>query len=140
MVSSGGNAVIVIRTEAEYSHFAKYRSGWRQRSPNYQEYKTRLAQALIREIDDLIPGLEKAILVMDVATPLTFEDQGGRSGGAVAGWSWDYEDLRDDQPKELIGTPITRPLCGWLSGIFSPLHGRNPHGHGKREAGGQGCP
>jgi phytoene dehydrogenase-like protein len=58
------------------------------------------------EIHHLIPGLEKAIFVMDVATPLTFEDQGGRSGGAVAGWSWDYEDFRDDQPKELIGTPI----------------------------------
>ena len=99
-------AVIVIRAEADYNHFAKYRSGWKQRSPKYQEYKTRLAQALIREIDHLIPGLEKAILVMDVATPLTFEDQGGRSGGAVAGWSWDYEDFRDDQPKELISTPI----------------------------------
>jgi all-trans-retinol 13,14-reductase len=99
-------AVIVIRAEADYNHFAKYRSGWKQRSPKYQEYKTRLAQALIWEIDHFIPGLEKAILVMDVATPLTFEDQGGRSGGAVAGWSWDYEDFRDDQPKELIGTPI----------------------------------
>ncbi len=106
MVSSEGRAPIVIRAEAEYNHFAKYRLGWRQRSPEYQGYKTRLAQALIREIDHLIPGLEKAILVMDVATPLTFEDQGGRSGGAVAGWSWDYEDFRDDQPKELIGTPI----------------------------------
>jgi hypothetical protein len=106
MVSSEGRAPIVIRAEAEYNHFAKYRLGWRQRSPEYQEYKTRLAQGLIREIDHLIPGLEKAILVMDVATPLTFEDQGGRSGGAVAGWSWDYEDFRDDQPKELIGTPI----------------------------------
>ena len=103
---SEGRASIVIRAEAEYNHFAKYRLGWRQRSLNYQEYKTRLAQALIREIDHLIPGLEKAVLVMDVATPLTFEDQGGRSGGAVAGWSWDYEDFRDDQPKELIGTPI----------------------------------
>jgi len=80
--------------------------GWRQRSPNYQGYKTRLAHALIREINHLIPALERAIFVMDVATPLTFEDQGGRSGGAVAGWSWDYEDFRDDQPKELIGTPI----------------------------------
>jgi all-trans-retinol 13,14-reductase len=106
MVSSEGRAPIVIRAEAEYNHFAKYRLGWRQRSPEYQEYKTRLAQGLIREIDHLIPGLEKAIFVMDVATPLTFEDQGGRSGGAVAGWSWDYEDFRDDQPKELIGTPI----------------------------------
>jgi phytoene dehydrogenase-like protein len=106
ILSSEGRAPIVIRAEAEYNHFAKYRLGWRQRSPEYQEYKTRLAQALIREIDHLIPGLEKAIWVMDVATPLTFEDQGGRSGGAVAGWSWDYEDFRDDQPKELIGTPI----------------------------------
>jgi phytoene dehydrogenase-like protein len=105
-VSSEGRASIVIRAEAEYSHFAKYRLGWRQRSPKYQEYKTRLAQALIREVDHLIPGLEKAILVMDVATPLTFEDQGGRSGGAVAGWSWDYEDFRDEKPKELIGTPV----------------------------------
>ena len=43
---------------------------------------------------------------MDIATPLTFEDQGGRSEGAVAGWSWDYEDFRDDKPKELIRTPI----------------------------------
>jgi phytoene dehydrogenase-like protein len=104
--SSEGRASVVIRAEAEYSHFAKYRLGWRQRSPNYQEYKSRLAHALMREIDHLIPDLEKAILVMDVATPLTFEDQGGRSGGAVAGWSWDYEDFRDDQPKELIRTPI----------------------------------
>jgi phytoene dehydrogenase-like protein len=106
VVFSEGRAPIVIRAEAEYSHFAKCRLGWRQRSPEYQEYKTRLAQALIQEVDHLIPGLEKAILVMDVATPLTFEDQGGRSGGAVAGWSWDYEDFRDDQPKELIGTPV----------------------------------
>jgi hypothetical protein len=105
-VSSERRAPIVIRAEAEYNHFAKYRLGWRQRSSEYQGYKTRLAQALIREIDHLIPGLEKAIFVMDIATPLTFEDQGGRSGGAVAGWSWDYEDFRDDQPKELIGTPI----------------------------------
>ena len=106
MASPEGRAPIVIRAEAEYNHFAKYRLGWRQRSSGYEGYKTRLAQALIREIDHLIPSLEKAIFVMDIATPLTFEDQGGRSGGAVAGWSWDYEDFRDDQPKELIGTPI----------------------------------
>jgi phytoene dehydrogenase-like protein len=106
MVFPGGRASLVIRAEADYNHFAKYRLGWRQRSPNYQEYKRRLAHALIREIAHLVPGLEKAIIVMDVATPLTFEDQGGRSGGAVAGWSWDYENFRDDQPKELIGTPI----------------------------------
>jgi phytoene dehydrogenase-like protein len=43
---------------------------------------------------------------MDVATPLTFEERGGRSEGAVAGWSWDYEDNPGYQPMELVRTPI----------------------------------
>jgi phytoene dehydrogenase-like protein len=130
----GNEKAIVIRVEAEHRHFARYRSqatgrrwpaqrgtfGFGQRSPAYQEYKMRLGRALVHEIGSLIPGLEQAICVMDIATPLTFEDQGGRSEGAVAGWSWDYDDLRpevacpkghlrlwpDDQPRELIGTPI----------------------------------
>lgn len=41
-------------------------------------------------------GLRESIRIMDVATPLTFEDQGGRSEGAIAGWSWDYEDSQDE--------------------------------------------
>jgi phytoene dehydrogenase-like protein len=43
---------------------------------------------------------------MDVATPLTFEERGGRSQGAVAGWSWDFEDNSDYYPLELVKTPI----------------------------------
>ena len=105
-LSPKGGAVIVIRTEAEYSHFSRFRSISLRKSPKYQEYKNRLARALIHEIQHLIPGLEKAILVMDVASPITFEDQGGRSRGAVAGWSWDYEDFQDEKPNELIRTPI----------------------------------
>ncbi len=97
---------LVLRVEADYHHFARFRLGWRKRSQEYQSYKSQLAQALVHEISSLFPGLEKSILVIDIATPLTFEDQGGRSGGAVAGWSWDYEDFRDGQPKELILTPV----------------------------------
>jgi phytoene dehydrogenase-like protein len=66
----------------------------------------RLGRALIQEIEKFISGLEKAILVTDIATPLTFEEQGGRSGGAVAGWSWNYEDCPDYHPRELVRTPI----------------------------------
>ena len=109
-VSIWGNKekpIVVIRVEAEHRHFARYRSeAASQRIPSYQEYKMRLGRALIQEIGSLIAGLEQAICVMDIATPLTFEDQGGRSEGAVAGWSWDYEDLPDDQPRELIRTPL----------------------------------
>jgi all-trans-retinol 13,14-reductase len=101
-----GTEIIVIRTEADHSHFAKYRPAWGKRLPLYQDYKIRLGRALVREVENLIPGLEKAILVTDIATPLTFEEQGGRSGGAVAGWSWNYEDCQDTRPRELVRTPM----------------------------------
>jgi phytoene dehydrogenase-like protein len=101
-----GTEIIVIRTEAEHSHFTKYRPAWGKRLPVYQDYKIRLSRAVVREVENLIPGLENAVLVMDVATPLTFEEQGGRSGGAVAGWSWNYEDCRDIRPRELVRTPV----------------------------------
>jgi hypothetical protein len=106
IILSEEKAVLVIRVEAEHHHFVRYRSLSTRRIPEYREYKIRLGRALIHEIEYLIPGLEKAILVMDISTPLTFEDQGGRNEGAIAGWSWDYEDFRNDQPKELIRTPI----------------------------------
>ena len=106
MLGPEGTEIIVIRTEAEYSHFTRFRPAWRKRVPGYQDYKMRLGRALTQEVENLIPGLEKSILVMDVATPLTFEEQGGRSGGAVAGWSWDYEDRPDTRARELVRTPI----------------------------------
>jgi all-trans-retinol 13,14-reductase len=105
-LAAEGQAVVVIRTEADYGHFSKYRTGWRKRVPGYLEYKNRLGRALLREAEKLVPGLEEAVLVMDVSTPLTFEDQGGRAGGAVAGWSWDHQDFRDTTPRELIRTPV----------------------------------
>jgi all-trans-retinol 13,14-reductase len=101
-----GYSVVVIRTEADYRHFSRFRSRERRRIHTYQTYKTRLGKALIQEASHIVSGLEDAIEVMDVATPLTFEDQGGRSQGAVAGWSWDYEDTVAYEPLELTRTPI----------------------------------
>jgi phytoene dehydrogenase-like protein len=106
MLAPEGGSVVVIRTEADHAHFVKYRPREEKRRAGYREYKTRLAKALIDETTHLLPGLEEAVHVMDVATPLTFEDKGGRSQGAVAGWSWDYEDNSDYRPVELIRTPI----------------------------------
>jgi phytoene dehydrogenase-like protein len=121
LLAPPNGAVIVIRTEVPYSHFSRYREGFRKRSSEYMNYKTRLGQALVKEVTHLLPGLDGAIVVMDVATPLTFEDQGGRSEGAVAGWSWDYSDFRDSQPRELIRTPIRGLfMAGYqaFSGLF----------------------
>jgi phytoene dehydrogenase-like protein len=98
--------VIVIRTEADHAHFRQYRPAEGQRNNAYREYKMQLAQALVREAGNLVPGLERAAVVTDVATPLTFEERGGRSQGAVAGWSWDYKDNPSHEPVELVQTPI----------------------------------
>jgi phytoene dehydrogenase-like protein len=98
--------VLAIRTEADHTHFSQYRSPTQRRVPTYKPYKLDLAKALIKEAAGVVPGLEEAIQIVDVATPLTFEDQGGRSQGAVAGWSWDYEDAMDYEPVELIRTPV----------------------------------
>ncbi len=101
-----GAAVVVIRLAADHAHFARFRPGPSQRSPGYAGYKARLARALTGEVAKLLPGLEKATRVTDIATPLTFEDRAGRYAGAVAGWSQRHEDLRDYTVRPLVLTPV----------------------------------
>ena len=101
-----GGAVIVIRTEADHRHFSKYRKRPGKRIPAYGPYKTLLGRALVRQTGDVMPGIEDAIQVFDVATPLTFEDRGGRTEGAVAGWSWNFTD-NPGQAAALVRTPIS---------------------------------
>ena len=101
-----GGAVMVIRVLVDYGHFAKFRGENGRRSPGYTDYKLRLAEAVVSEVSKLAPGLADAITVMDVATPLTFQECGGRYDGAVAGWSQDYRDSRDYALRELVRTPV----------------------------------
>jgi len=103
-----GGAVIVIRAAVEFEHFARFSPAPAERDDGYLPYKTRLADALVSEVSNMLPGLGEAVSVMDVATPLTFQEQGGRYAGAVAGWSWEYRDVRDMVPRELVLTPV----CG----------------------------
>lgn len=109
-----GGAVVVIRVPTDHSHFARYRLPGGARKPSYKSYKTMLARALLAQADRVVPGLKQAAEVIDVATPLTFEDQAARTRGAVAGWSWDYGDCMDDHAAELIRTPV--------SGLFMAGH------------------
>jgi phytoene dehydrogenase-like protein len=101
-----GGAVMVIRASAEYDRFSEFLGKNGGRVAGYVDYKTRLANAVVEELSDLTPGLAGAVSVMDVATPLTFEECGGRYGGAVAGWSQEYRDSRDCVLRELVRTPL----------------------------------
>ncbi len=104
-LAGADSAVLVIRVAAPYRHFARFRPAPRRRLRGYFAYKTSLASALIKEAACFLPGLEDAVLYTDVATPLTFEERGGRSEGAVAGWSWEHTD-GENCAAELIRTPI----------------------------------
>ncbi|MBN2028519.1 MAG: NAD(P)/FAD-dependent oxidoreductase [Actinobacteria bacterium] len=106
LLAPEGGAVLVIRVAVPHRHFARFRPQPRQRHHGYFAYKTSLAHALVAEVSGFVPGLPEAVAYMDVATPLTFEERGGRSGGAVAGWSWDYLEGSQEQAVELIRTPI----------------------------------
>jgi phytoene dehydrogenase-like protein len=101
-----GAVVVIIRAAADHAHFARFRPGPSKRSPGYAGYKARLARALTGEAEKLLPGLEDATRVTDIATPLTFEDWAGRHAGTVAGWSQRHEDMRDYTVRPLVLTPI----------------------------------
>jgi all-trans-retinol 13,14-reductase len=107
LLAPPGKAVLVIRVAAAYRHFTRFRPQWRKRTPDYMDYKTRLAEALVEEVSNIVPGLREATQTMDIATPLTFEERGGRSEGAVAGWSWDYDESTVRGTVELVRTPIS---------------------------------
>jgi prolycopene isomerase len=104
--SSG--AVVVIRVHADYAQFTTFRTAVGRRTAEYGDYKRSQADALIAEVESLLPGLAGAVRVVDVATPLTFDELGGRSEGAIAGWSWSWnlEGEQEDALRELVCTPI----------------------------------
>jgi phytoene dehydrogenase-like protein len=106
--SGGGEdrAALVIRVAADHAHFARFRPSPGMRSGEYRPYKTALAEALVSQAEGWLPGLSRAVRVMDVATPLTFQERGGRSAGAVAGWSWDHADFHAPAARDLVRTPV----------------------------------
>lgn len=101
-----GKAVLVIRVAVPHGPFLRFHGREGSRKAGYPEYKARLGRALVREAFSLVPGLEDAVQVMDVATPLTFEERGGRFEGAVAGWSWEFGEGKE-RLVELVLTPIS---------------------------------
>ncbi len=108
-----GKAVLVIRASAPYEPFLLLRGRGKKRHPKYGVFKSQLGRAILREASAAVPGLEGSVEVMDVATPLTFEQRGGRFRGAVAGWSWAHREGAV-RPVELVRTP--------LSGLFMAGH------------------
>jgi phytoene dehydrogenase-like protein len=102
-----GHSVVLIRCRAPYLHFAPWlATGPRGRRPGYRAYKIELARALMAAAEDVIPGLSRKALLVDVATPLTYEHYTGNHQGAVAGWSWAAGRTFAPTPEQMARPPV----------------------------------
>lgn len=116
---------LVLRVNMPYSHFASWRLGEKRRKEGYLEYKRNLALKLIKTVENILPGLESAIDVMEIATPLTYSDWGQRYGGSVAGWSRDIKKIRINT-KLLTENPIKNLLMVGIYSVLEPFLGGYP--------------
>jgi phytoene dehydrogenase-like protein len=107
---------LVLRVSFPYDHYADFWIGEKKRRPDYQEYKNRLAEALVQTVENILPGLSSSIEIMEAATPLTYQDWGNRYQGSLAGWTWDAKNMQTMGNKLLIRTPIPNLL---MAGIYA---------------------
>ncbi|MBC7349901.1 MAG: NAD(P)/FAD-dependent oxidoreductase [Candidatus Aminicenantes bacterium] len=105
-----GYVGLILRVGFDYDHFARFRTGEKKRAPEYRAYKTELALKLVRVVENIIPGLSGAIELMEVATPLTYQDWGHRYQGSIAGWSWGADWTGNFGRKLLVETPVRNLL------------------------------
>lgn len=71
-------AALVLRVGFPYDHFSAYWTGEKKRRPDYVFYKEKLARLLVKTVGNVLPGLSSAIEVIEIATPLTYQDWGQR--------------------------------------------------------------
>lgn len=107
---------LVLRVGFPFHHFSDYWTGEKKRTPEYREYKDRLALDIVRTAEKILPGLSSSIEVMETATPLTYRDWGNRFQGSIAGWTWEARNRHVMGNKLLIRTAVPNLL---MAGIYA---------------------
>ncbi|MDH5743983.1 MAG: NAD(P)/FAD-dependent oxidoreductase, partial [Candidatus Aminicenantes bacterium] len=109
-------ATLVLRVGFPYDHFSGFWTGEKRRKKDYRPYKEKLAWSLLRTVENILPGLSSAVEVMEIATPLTYQDWGQRHRGSLAGWTWSVKNEKALGGKILVETPIPNLL---MVGIYA---------------------
>jgi len=125
-----GKGSLVLRVSFPYDRFAAWRTGEKRRKADYKVYKSALTQKLIAAAENALPGLGRAVELVEAATPLTYADWGRRYRGSIAGWTWSAEHGRCFGSKLLIETPLENLLMVgiyaaaelFLGGVPTALH------------------
>ena len=111
-----GKAALILRIGFPFDHFSDYWTGEKKRKKEYKSYKEKLASSLVQTAENILPGLRSAVEVMEIATPLTYQDWGQRHLGSLAGWTWGVKNEESLGGKILVKTPIPNVL---MTGIYA---------------------
>jgi phytoene dehydrogenase-like protein len=120
-----GRKSLILRVNMPFYYFDKWRLGEKKRKEGYQEFKKKLAQKLIKNVENILPGLTNAVEIIEIATPLTYLDWGQRFEGSVAGWSRDIKKIRLNT-KLLTENPIKNLLLVGIYSVLEPFLGGYP--------------
>ncbi len=119
--SPPGKNTINIMVIQGYDHWQKYEADyWKGNKSKYNKEKERLANLLIDKVEKtLLPGLRKAIEVMEIGSPLTNVRYTRNYRGAIYGWD---QTLNNSGPRRLPHKTPVKNL--YLAGAWtSPGHG-----------------
>ena len=112
-------SVLTLWCEADYEYWK-----WLQRDKSrYRKHKDEVADIIIDILDQRYPGLKKAVEVVDVATPVTYERYTGNWRGAFAGWA-----LTTRKMSMMMGIGMDKTLPG-LDNFYMIGHWVEPGGN-----------
>lgn len=119
-----GYEALIIKVGAPFDMFAPFSGGGRGlHQERYYSLKEEFADALVAAAAKILPGLPDAVVVREVATPLTYKYWGHRSEGSVAGWSWDSREQSGPLARNLIVTKVPGLLIVGLQSFTRLFYG-----------------
>lgn len=119
-----GCEALIIKVEAPFEMFAPFDGGGRGRhQQRYYSLKEEYADALVAAAANVLPGLPGAVLVREIAAPLTYKYWGHRSEGSVAGWSWRSGEQSNAFAQSLAVTNVSGLLMVGLQSFTRLFYG-----------------
>lgn len=123
-LAPAGCEALMIKVMAPFDHFAAFSGGGCGRYKElYYSMKEDFADAIVSAAEEIIPGLRNAMIAREAATPLTYEFQGHRTEGSIAGWSWKFADHPDPWIRSFVKTRIPGLLMVGLQSFSHLFYG-----------------
>jgi prolycopene isomerase len=119
-----GCEALILKVGAPFEVFAQFSGGGRGRhQKRYYSLKEEYADAIVATAANILPGLSGAVVVREVATPLTYKYWGHRSEGSVAGWSWRSGEQSKPWARSLVVTKVSGLLMVGLHSFTRLFYG-----------------